>query len=135
MSTTLDVQITRHELFSSEAFFLGGEYSIRGFREDSIQGDQGFTLRNDVSFDLNHIFGSQSELLSLFSPGLFIDYGYVDSNSKYMSYADLAGTGLKCGFDWKCFQASATYALVLHKEDWMRDSAAWYLYAGLNVRF
>lgn len=135
LSTALDIQSSRDELFSSEALYIGGEYSVRGFRDDSIQGDRGFTLRNDVSLDLNSLFGTQSELLAIFTPGVFVDYGYVDSNSAYAEHADLWGAGASLSVNWKFFQASATYAVVLHKEDWMRDNNAWYLHGGVNFRF
>jgi hemolysin activation/secretion protein len=134
-STSMEGQYSRDELYSSEAFSIGGEYSVRGFRHDSVQGDKGFSMRNDLSFNLNRLFGNNSAFLGMFTPGVFIDYGYSLSNGSDSEHVHLSGTGAKMHFEYKYLVASATYAVVLSRKEEMRDNDAWYLYAGINMNF
>jgi len=134
-TTSVEGQYSKDELYSSEAFSIGGEYSVRGFRLDSAQGDTGFSIRNDVSFSLNRLFASDNPLLTMFTPGVFIDYGHVRSNTLGSGRTDLSGAGAKMHFGYKYFAASATYAGVISRKEGMKDRHAWYLYAGANISF
>lgn len=132
---SFDGQLSPDELFSSEAFYIGGEYSVRGFKEEGVSGDNGFTLKGDVALNLNQIFSSQSQLLGAFTPSVFIDYGYVSPNSDAQKSASLAGTGAKLSFNYWLIDLSATYSLILEKPDWIKENHAWYLSAGFNIKF
>ena len=39
-------------LYGTERFGLGGAYSVRGFRDETLSGDRGFYLRNEIGWSL-----------------------------------------------------------------------------------
>ncbi len=51
-SSTFSGQIGFDVLYGSEQLFIGGVYSVRGFRYTSISGDTGYYLRNDLSMPI-----------------------------------------------------------------------------------
>jgi len=145
-STSVDSQYSNDELFSSEAFYMGGESTVRGFKNEGVQGDSGFSIRNDLSFNLPSLLESQNRWLGAFTPSVFVDYGRVFPNAKpgplhpMLSDNDvksktLAGTGAKIAFNYWIFEASATYSWILYKEPWMNEKSAAYLYAGIKSSF
>jgi hemolysin activation/secretion protein len=50
---------SRHRLHSTEQMSVGGRYSVRGFQEESISGDIGAYVRNEVSFPIIQRFNVQ----------------------------------------------------------------------------
>jgi hemolysin activation/secretion protein len=114
---------------------LGGEPSIRGFRDDSLQGDSGFCVRNDLSVNLARLFSSQNKLLAAFTPGLFFDYGQVYPNSRLRQPGALAGAGAKLSFRYGMVDASLTWARVMQKANWMTENSTVYFNLGLSKRF
>jgi hypothetical protein len=88
-----------------------------------------------LSFNLLRIFGSENRWLAAFTPGLFVDFGRAFPNSELRAPESLAGAGVKLAFSYGMFDAAATYAKVLEKEDWMTESSAAYLSAGIKGRF
>ncbi|QMV13845.1 ShlB/FhaC/HecB family hemolysin secretion/activation protein [Vibrio spartinae] len=51
-TSTLFAQWSNDTLYSSQRLSIGGEYSVRGFKDVSISGDQGYYWRNDLSYPL-----------------------------------------------------------------------------------
>lgn len=66
-TTTLFGQWTNHSLYGSERLSIGGEYSIRGFKNIAISGDEGYYWRNDLNYPLATLpfIGNVSTQLSL----------------------------------------------------------------------
>ena len=135
LATAFDGQFSRDELFSTEAFYIGGDASVRGFKNDGTQGDSGFSVRSDLTFSLPRIFGSESRWLGAFAPGLFADLGRVFPNAQSRGPGTLAGVGAKLAFNYGIFDITASYARPIKKEDWMSETSAVYLSAGLGGRF
>ncbi len=123
-TSTVDGQYSKDRLFASESMFAGGEYSVRGFKNEGMQGDSGVTLRND----LNWKYG----FLSL---GAFFDWGMVKSNTRDCPDATLSGTGVKAALSTKYIALSATYAKPLHRPAPLTENKAWYLSASADFRF
>jgi hemolysin activation/secretion protein len=48
LKTTLAGQLTNDELSGSEQFGVGGRYDVRGFHDDSLYGNSGFYMRNEI---------------------------------------------------------------------------------------
>lgn len=135
LSSSLDAQYSNDELYSTESFYLGGNSTIRGFRNESSTGDSGFNLRNDIDFNLGTILGTENRWVKAFTPGLFVDVGMVFPNADTRDDATLSGAGAKLGFKYWLIDASATYARVFESEDWMTEDYSVYLYLGLSGRF
>jgi len=120
----MDSQYSKDTLFGSEQFSVGGYYSVRGFRENYINGDSGYYFRNKVNFNIGSVI---LPLINKENPGYlthlnqfklepFYDYGY--SKHKYADNgADgrLSGTGIKTLFESRYFNASLTYSWAINK--------------------
>lgn len=74
-ATTFDGQYSDDILIPSETVYIGGETSVRGFKDDGASGDSGFYVRNDLNFNLAQIFGWENEVAKAITPSLFFDYG------------------------------------------------------------
>ena len=110
-TSQIDSQISQDTLFGSEQFSVGGYYSVRGFREDSIAGDHGYYIRNELSVNLADIIAIKNNTLNLHKFRLkpFYDYGYV--KTKYDgSSGRLSGAGIKNSFSGKYLNASVTFS-------------------------
>jgi hemolysin activation/secretion protein len=126
--TEMNGQYAKQTLLGSEQFSVGGYYSVRGFRENYINGDSGYNLRNKINFNLGSFiapfiknkddkqlgfFNKNLVHLNKFSLEPFYDYGYA--KNKYADFGSdgrLAGAGLKTIFSDKYFNASLTYSKV-----------------------
>jgi hemolysin activation/secretion protein len=127
-TSEMNSQYARQTLFGSEQFSVGGYYSVRGFRENYINGDSGYYFRNKIAinigsliapFNKNHdekngnFFDKNLAHLHKFSLEPFYDYGFV--KNKYIdkgASGRLAGAGLKAGFNSKYFNTSLTYSFA-----------------------
>jgi len=129
-----DSQIARDTLFGSETFTVGSYHSVRGFKENYLDGDHGYYLRNKLNFNLGSALkpvlpkgnkksknNSPSSFLTKnihhlnkISLEPFYDYGYAASKTTSDS-GRLSGTGLKTIFASKYFDAALTYSRALQK--------------------
>ena len=73
------------DLRPSKQFFLGGVYSVRGYQENLVGGDNGYTLSLEYSVPLR-----RQGNMSLYG---FFDYGNLWGESSYDQHV-LAGTGI-----------------------------------------
>lgn len=104
---TFDSLLSNDTLYGSDQFAIGGRYTVRGFQESIISGDNGYLVRNDLSTRVSDLLPNSftkflgvaslntasqgtdpknSSFLSNFSPrailnnlrlGIFYDYGAV----------------------------------------------------------
>ena len=132
LTTTLDGQYSKDELLSSETFYIGGETSVRGFK-DGVSGDSGFYVRNDLSFNLPYILKTESLWAKAITPSLFFDYGLVKSNVDD-SKLELSGAGTKLSFSYGMLDASVSYAVPIKKEDTMSCKSDTSIYFGITGR-
>ncbi len=121
-SSEIDSQYSQDTLFGTEQFSVGGYYSVRGFRENFINGDSGYYARNKVNLNLGSLiapmiknnedfFAKSLPYLNKISVEPFFDYGYV--KNKFINQgADgrLSGAGIKTIFSQKYFNASLTFS-------------------------
>lgn len=112
-------QYAKQTLFGSEQISVGGYYSVRGFRENYINGDSGYYFRNKLNFNIGSLIlpiikNDDKEFfahLNKFSLEPFYDYGYVKNNHiDGGSDGRLAGSGVKTIFSSRYFNASLTYS-------------------------
>ncbi|MCR5506360.1 MAG: BamA/TamA family outer membrane protein, partial [bacterium] len=127
-----DGQYTEDEILSSETVYIGGETSVRGFK-DGVSGDSGFYVRNDFNLNLAEIFKTESLWAKLITPSLFFDYGWVKSNSDD-SKNELSGAGTKLSFSYGMLDASVSYAFPIKKEDNMTSKGYTSIYVGIKGR-
>lgn len=127
-----DGQYTEDEVLSSETVYIGGETSVRGFK-DGVSGDSGFYVRNDLSFNLPYILKTESLWAKSITPSLFFDYGLVKSNVDD-SKVELSGAGTKLSFSYGMLDASISYAVPIKKEDGMISKGDTSIYVGIKGR-
>ncbi len=136
---TFDSLKSNDSLYGSDQFSLGGRYTVRGFQQSIISGDNGYLFRNDISarlFDLlprsflnSQIFGfggenfSMNSLISRMRFGIFHDYGYV-RNHVINSLNDegyMSGAGALLNFTGKFINWDLTYSKGLHSPQYLRN--------------
>ncbi len=126
---SFDSQYSEDRLFSSEQMSIGGRYTVRGFEESSISGDNGYYIKNDLTVNSFQIMPKiiqesfAGNFLQKINIGTFYDYGYVrnkiindESDKGYMS-----GTGAKIGYNGEYFKVDLTYAKGLHSPQFLRN--------------
>ena len=122
ISSEIDSQYSRHTLYGSEQFSVGGYYSVRGFRENYLIGDHGYFIRNKLVINVGDLLGStivnnsKLNLTQLNNLKLepFFDYGAV--RNRYNSQGGrLSGTGIRAIFNSKNLNSTLTYSRGLNK--------------------
>lgn len=145
-SLTFDSQVSKQRLYSSDQFFIGGAYTVRGFEGGSIGGDSGYLLKNEASFNLGKIVlpmlpeKGASALAGLhnFSVTPFYDYGYIKMHGIDQG-GRLAGGGFRTSFAHKNLTANLTLAWVANKSillrEYSRENQAVYFDVTTNFGF
>lgn len=75
-------QLANHNLIGNEQITAGGQYTVRGYEESEVGGDDGFYLLSDIylpSQNLNYF----DQSFGLIVPNLFFDYAYIKTNDQY----------------------------------------------------
>jgi hemolysin activation/secretion protein len=137
---SVDAQYTKDDLFSSEQMMLGGEGTIRGFRDDSISGENGFYVRNDFRVSAHAVLGDSRNpwMTDLFQKtylGVFADYGYVKPQT-FGDSGTMAGAGAKISYYGKYIHGNAAWAKSIARPDYLQDEGnVFYFNIALNLSF
>lgn len=93
-------------LYSSEKMNIGDDTTVRGFKENSIMGDKGIYIRNELAYNYNFL-----------EPFIAYDIGRVKDVTKdeyYEKYGtELSGASIGVRVYFKYFTASITYSKPL----------------------
>lgn len=108
LSGRLNAQFTNHDyVASSEQFYIGGAYSVRGYEESLLNGDKGFSVSAEYAVPVD-----KEKRTSVFG---FLDYGYVAGPTAYGDRMLLGtGVGVRTTFA-KNISASLTLGLPLNR--------------------
>jgi hemolysin activation/secretion protein len=98
LSSQLTGQDSRTGLQGSEQIAIGGLYSVRGFSLNSISGDKGYYLRNELSSVRTLNLGGQAVAFRLYGA---VDTGRVASIAQGALDGRLTGMALGATFSWK----------------------------------
>jgi hemolysin activation/secretion protein len=117
-SLMMDSQYSFNSLYGNEQMSVGGQYSVRGFRNSTISGDSGLYVRNEV----------MRNVLKIFNLGIFYDFGYVRNKHK-RAYDDMydsqSGSLSGCGVCVRCemgyINMSLTYAKCLNRARYLKE--------------
>jgi len=84
-------QISSAPLYTSQRISIGGEYSVRGFKDISISGDEGYYWRNELTYTTSPLPYSLGPVNIVFA----LDTGAIrpDPNDNY-EQGHLTGTAL-----------------------------------------
>ncbi|MCJ2164790.1 ShlB/FhaC/HecB family hemolysin secretion/activation protein [Pseudodesulfovibrio sp. S3] len=84
-STRFSGQWSEHTLYSAERISIGSRYTVRGFHEDSLSGDTGVYIRNELAMDMTGISGTASLMAKMLGKAqLYAGYdaGIIKSDDK-----------------------------------------------------
>ncbi|UMM64028.1 hypothetical protein DM15PD_10090 [Aristophania vespae] len=104
--TTLHAEISTHDQFSTNQLQVGGPYSVRGFIEQALIGNNGGFMRNDFSWTLPtedlscgpyeglcHALFDSTQLYGIFDFGI-VRAGFADSSlPKALRGGEIVGAG------------------------------------------
>ncbi|WP_392552114.1 ShlB/FhaC/HecB family hemolysin secretion/activation protein [Orbus wheelerorum] len=87
--TSVYGQWSKQNLYSTERISIGGEYSVRGFKEDSLSGNKGFYWRNELTHQTR--FNGTIRSLSVTAA---IDTGWIKSQKSQVDGGNMTGIAL-----------------------------------------
>ncbi|MFC5707131.1 ShlB/FhaC/HecB family hemolysin secretion/activation protein [Aeromonas eucrenophila] len=116
-------------LYSVERLSLGGEASVRGFKEQSISGDSGGYLRNEVSWQ-----GQSPAWLGQWRTWLALDMGRVDLGNQQDTWRNLVGAAVGWEQRYRHATANISIGLPVSAPDWLNPDP-WVLYYRASVTF
>lgn len=114
----LNGQYTDDMLYGSEKLSLGDLYSVRGFKDDSISGEQGISLSNTLTYK----FKSESFIINNSSIYTGLDFGLTkdlsyEEGSEYDEIEKIGGISI--GYQYSC--SNLTMDLVMAKSLFQPD--------------
>lgn len=118
-------QYSRDILYSQEKLSLGDDTTVRGFKDESIQGDTGFYLRNEIGY----------KGISFLEPYIAYDYGRAFQNKiKENRVASLQGIALGLRIYFKQIEGNVSIARAIQKpSDFVNDDVV--VYTSISYRF
>ena len=123
--TNIVGQYSKDILYSQEKIGIGDDTSVRGFKDESTQGDKGFYIRNEIGYKGNEFL----------EPYIAYDYGRV-FNNKVNDYKveTLQGVAIGIRGYFKGFEGSFSIAKPIDKPRYFRNNKA-VVYTSLTYRF
>jgi len=113
----LTSQYSKDALYGSEQISIGGLYTIRGFQRQTLTGNSGFYLRNDLifTFPKKIINGTVKQYIGF-------DVGSVDAGSSAFDAGSLAGTAIGLKYYIKNMSADLVYTQPVYKPKHFKDN-------------
>lgn len=93
-SSQLNGQYAQDVLYGSERLSIGSPYTVRGFNEESISGDHGYYLRNELALNRPQVLPGGR--VALLRPFIALDYGKAWNRTEE-SASDLSSASLGLG--------------------------------------
>ena len=123
--TNLEGQYSKDILYSQEKIGIGDDTSVRGFKDESTQGDKGFYIRNEIGYKGNEFL----------EPYIAYDYGRVFNNKVNEDKVEtLQGVAIGIRGYFKGFEGSFALAKPIDKPTYFRNNRA-VAYTTLTYRF
>lgn len=116
-SSNFSGQYALDALYGSEQYSIGSLYSVRGFNQSTLSGDNGYSFKNDLN--LNKVYSmSGSRLIARHYLGF--DYGKVDNKENSSSVGELAGVSLGSAFNIGNVALELIVTQPVRKPDFMK---------------
>lgn len=112
-------QTTPDNLYPSERISLGGEYSVRGFKEQTLTGNRGFYWRNELNWQVVTL-----PLLGNLSLTAALDSGWIAGKTGKVDGGNMTGAalGLSAASNW--LNQSISLGIPLHFPDELHPDKA-----------
>ncbi|MFT6333061.1 MAG: hemolysin activation/secretion protein [Lentimonas sp.] len=126
---TFDSQISENQLLGMNQISIGGRYTVRGFEESSISGDNGYYVKNDLTVNSFNVAPKiiknsfSNSILQKTNLGVFYDYGYIRNNiiNDPTDEGHMSGIGAKVNYEGKYFKAELVYSRGLHSPQFVKN--------------
>lgn len=111
-------------LFGTERIGVGGQYSVRGFRDDTLAGDTGGYWRNEIGWSPDTaLLGPVGKLVRYVQPYAAYDWGWVKKDPKETrERGTLSGVALGLRSAGKHFSLSVEWAHALHSPSFLEKN-------------
>ena len=134
-ATRLNYQYSPDQLYGSEQISIGGQFTVRGYKEVSLSANSGGYWRNELAaaFYPEFFSGSSKYFFSLLKPFVAVDYGlirdefYTDEKRQKMS-----GWAVGLGLYGEHLSLDVTYSEPLQHPRFLEQFGG---YAGRQVYF
>ena len=124
---SLSGQYSDDILYSSEKLGIGDDTTIRGFKENSIMGDKGFYMRNEIGYNYKFL-----------EPFIAYDYGRVKDVYKDEYYkkngSEMSGASIGLRMYFNHFDMSFTYSKPLTAPSYIKKNTH-EIYFTMSVKF
>ena len=117
-TTLFNGQYTPDVLFGSEQILIGNLYTVRGFLGNSLSGDTGFYVRNELGLELAPLSAPLLGRTAL-RPYLGLDYGYVDNRIAGIPSGGLAGAAAGVSASAQSVRAEIFHSHAVSRPDLM----------------
>ena len=118
-------QYSKDILYSQEKIGIGDDTSVRGFKDESTQGDKGFYIRNEIGYKGNQFL----------EPYIAYDYGRVFNNKVNEDKVEtLQGVAIGIKAYFKGFEGSFSLAKPIDKPSYFRNNEP-VAYTSITYRF
>ena len=117
-SSLMTGQRTNDVLFSSQRMSLGGQSSIRGYKDQTLSGDSGGYWRNDLRWSRPVTWGWLQPVLSEYGTSLGYDQGVI-RNGRYSAeqHGRMTSDSIELFARGKYLAATVTFAHSLERPD------------------
>ncbi len=127
--TSLYGQTTPDNLYTSERISLGGEYSVRGFKEQTLTGNRGFYWRNEVNWQFATL-----PLLGDIALTTAVDSGWIAGKTGKVDGGNMTGASVGLSASSRWVSQSVSLGVPLHfPDDLHPDNAVVYWQVSLPV--
>ncbi len=132
---TLSAQYSPVALYGEKQFGIGGEYSVRGFKENALSDDSGWSLRNDLVLPVGQWTRNvhKSRLAAPLNLKLFADVGKTYSVSG-ISAETLAGWGYGMDYIYRWYKFYFYRAIALDNSTIFSAPEGWVNYYGMRAK-
>ena len=111
ISHQLSAQYALDRLYGSEQMSIGGLYTVRGLKNDSLAGDHGYYLRNDLSWYYpTQLLGYRFTV----KPYVGLDFGYVSSVDTSADSGAMTGSAVGFAIFGNHFSFDCFYSHILN---------------------
>ena len=132
---TINSQYTSDALYGEKQFILGGEYSIRGFSDNILSSDGGWSLRNDIELPVGYWSQqwSQNRWLIPFNTRVLFDLGRGRPAAGGKDEL-LSGYGYGVSYQYRWFDISYNRARAKKTSDLFEDDEGWVNYVSASAK-
>ncbi|MCT8350444.1 ShlB/FhaC/HecB family hemolysin secretion/activation protein [Photorhabdus kayaii] len=122
-------QTTPYNLYANERLSLGGQYSVRGFKEQYLTGNRGGYWRNELNWQI-----SELPVLGELALTGALDTGWLQGKTKQIDGGNVTGTALGISLTHSKFNQTMTLGTPLIYPDHLKPDN-WVVYWSVSLIF